>query len=467
MKLDLKAVGSLLISFFSAAQVKQVAYQSGLVKRSKAKLSGPIFLQAFVFAGLEHESLSLAKVAQACADLGVNISPQGLDQRISRQSVVFMESMFKAAMSLFVNWIPLPLPVLEQFSAINIVDSSAIPLPKEMAESYPAQGRNPKAATLKIRLVFEFLYGNLMQLLLVPGKAADQGFAGYLQVITAGSLTLADLGHFNLTNFKSISQQQAYYLSRYKHRTRVLTLAGELFDLLDFLSNQLVDVVDEPIRLGKTKPHRLPCRLIAFRLTQELADQRRRRAKQAARRRGQTVSSTSLALLDWSIYVTNVPVEMLNPLQVACLYRVRWQIELVFKLWKSYAGLRNFTHLRAERVLTELYARLIGLVLTHFLVAPIRMPEGTMTNREISPVKVRQIFQRFARTITLCLKDLDQVRLVLHQMFEQISRFGFKQKRRKKPNICHALALVSAVHRLALPAVFQFDLLSCTQSSLT
>ena len=157
MKLDLIAVGSLLISFFSAAQVKQVAYQSGLVKRSKAKLSGPIFLQAFVFAGLEHQSLSLSKVAQACADLGVNISPQGLDQRISRHSVAFMESMFKAAMSLFVNRISLPLPVLEQFSAINIVDSSAIPLPKAMADHYPAQGRNPKAATMKIRLVFEFL----------------------------------------------------------------------------------------------------------------------------------------------------------------------------------------------------------------------------------------------------------------------------------------------------------------------
>jgi hypothetical protein len=93
VKLDLKAVGSLLVSFFSAAQVKQVAYSSGLTKRSNARLSGSIFLQAFVFAGLEHESLSLSKVAQACADLGVNISPQGLDQRISRHSVAFMESM--------------------------------------------------------------------------------------------------------------------------------------------------------------------------------------------------------------------------------------------------------------------------------------------------------------------------------------------------------------------------------------
>jgi len=46
---------------------------------------------------------------------------------------------------------------------------------------------------------------------------------------------------------------------------------------------------------------------------------------------------------------------------------VRWQIELIFKLWKSYCGLREFAHLRRDRILTELYARMIGLVLTHFL----------------------------------------------------------------------------------------------------
>jgi methyl-accepting chemotaxis protein len=257
-----------------------------------------------------------------------------------------------------------------------------------------------------------------------------------------------DLGHFNLSCFESMARNQAYFLSRYLARVGVLTPDRQSIDLLKWLQSACNPVLDQPIRLGKQKKHQLSCRLVAFRLPQQVAEQRRRKAKANAKRRGQTVSRATLALLDYAIYVTNVPENMLSARQVACLYRVRWQIELVFKLWKSYAGLREFAQMRRERVLTELYARMIGLVLTHFLVAPLRMPEGALTNREISPVHARTIFQRFARSLNRLLHNLDQFVAELATMLSHISRFGFKQKRKKMPNVCHALALISAIYRL-------------------
>ena len=102
-----------------------------------------------------------------------------------------------------------------------------------------------------------------------------------------------------------------------------------------------------------------------------MVDRRRQRARADARRKGRTVSDRHLALLAWNVFISNVPATMLSAQQVAQLYPVRWQVELVFKLWKSespWIGSRC-----RERVLCELYAKLIAAVLLCFLTAPHRL----------------------------------------------------------------------------------------------
>ncbi len=187
--------------------------------------------------------------------------------------------------------------------------------------------------------------------------------------------------------------------------------------------------------------------MICIPLPQEVADRRRQKAKEKARRQGKTLSKEYLALLDWLIFVTNVPQQMLSIEQVALLYPVR----LVFKLWKSYCGLDHIEGLRRERVLFELYTKMIGIVLTQFLLVPLRMPQGTWANRELSSFKVRDIFKRFAFELRHTLPKLDDLAAVLTKIFKRIERFCFKQKRTKQPNVCHALALASVVY------VLEFD----------
>jgi hypothetical protein len=460
MQLDLETVGCLLVSFFSPATVYQAACQTNFTQRSTDKLTAPLFFQALVFACLEHQEVTLSQLGQACLDLGVAVSAQGVDSRITQASSDFMAAMFSQAMATFVNRSPLPLPILNQFSAVNLIDSSIIPLPEALAEVYAGCGGNASAASLKVRLVMEFQHGNLSQLLLAPGREPDQGFGAYLPLARPGSLNLMDLGHFNLSHFKAMDDQKAYFLSRYKHGTSLLTPQGDKIDLLALLQEDCPSQLDQPVLLGQQKHHQIPCRLVAFRLKQEVADQRRRKAKAAAKRRGQTVSPTTLALLDWAIYLTNVPQVMLTAEQIALLYRLRWQIELVFKLAKSYLGLRHFVRLRPARVLTELYARLIGLVLTQFITAPLRMPLSRHSNREISPVQVVKIFRRFARILNQALGDLSQVLDHLRTLQTHILHFGFKQKRRKKPNICHALALASTLYQLPFTPAHEVALLT-------
>jgi len=401
-------------------------------------------LQISVFGFIDDPEANLDDLAQVCADLDVEISTQGLDQRINPKAVTFLKEMLRQAIGHFKNETALPLPILQQFTAINLVDSTVLNLPANMVDEYPGCGGDGPDASLKVQLNFEFLYGNLEQIVFQPGKEPDQNFRAYLKRVQSGSLNINDLGYFRLESLKTIAQEKdAYYLSRYLFGTGLSTPEGEPIELAQMLKHIARQPFEQEVRLGSEE--QLPCRLICIPLPQEVADRRRQKAKEKARRKGRTLSKEYLSLLDWVIFVTNVPQAMLSIEQIALLYRVRWQIELVFKLWKSYCGLKHIDGRRRERVLYELYAKMIGIILTLFFLAPLPMPQGTWANRELSAFKVREIFQRFALELVANLSVLSALLVVLRKILRRIERFGFKQKRKKHPNICHALALAFTV----------------------
>lgn len=444
MKLSIEQVGNETTKFVGK-DIELIARETKFVQR-ESNLTGQAFVQALTFGFLEKDDLSLNDLAQICADIGVEITSQGLDQRVTDRAVAFLKKIFSRAMDVFKNQIPLPLAILQQFNGIYLTDSSVIPLPDSIAQDYPGCGGNGPKASMKVQLVFEFLLGNLTQIALRPGREPDQSYRDYTNVIPEGALSITDLGYFVLDALKTIMyDRRAYFLSRFRTQIRLLTREKEPFNLLEQLQSGPREPVEFSVLMGKQAKHQLPCRLIALPVPQEVADRRRQKARKKARCQKKTLRKETLALMDWTLFVTNVPIQMLSIQQIAVLYPVRWQIELVFKLWKSHCGLRRIAGFRRERILVELYGRLIGVVLTHFLIAPLRMPDQSQPNREISSVKVRKIFKRFARELNRCLAHSPKFQDVLADMLSHIERFGFKEKRKKEPNTCHALALASAM----------------------
>jgi hypothetical protein len=443
-KLDTTGISEKMVHFFSDQCVEATARQTQFVRR-KSAISGLNFLKAIVLGFLEKSGSSLNELAQSFLDVGVEVTPQGVDERINPFSVVFLRTIFSQALNLFKNKCPLPLSVLQQFSAINIVDSSTKSLPESMVADYPGCGRVGAKAALKIQLVFEFLHGNLKQVELETGIDSDQGYRDYLQVVEGGSLTIVDLGYFCLDAFRAIADKSAYFLSRYFYPTGLLDEFGKRIDLARLLRNQTSACSEVQVKLGCRAQHQLPCRLIILRNPKAVTEKRRRRAKKHAQKRGTTLSQTYLFLLGWTLFVTNAPAPMMSLKQVYDFYRMRWQIELIFKLWKSYCGLNSIRGWRKERILTELYAKMIGIVIVHFLLAPLRIPDEIWSDREVSNVRFQQILARFARSFQQCLPDVMALAKTLDQFVGHVQRFALKQKRRQQPNAYAQLA------HLALP----------------
>jgi len=113
---------------------------------------------------------------------------------------------------------------------------------------------------------------------------------------------------------------------------------------------------------------RFPCRLLAVRVSPVVASARRRAIAKDARREGETPSRSRILLTDWNAYVTTVPAEHLSLTDALVLIRARWQIELLFKLWKTHGHLARSRSHQPWRILCEVYAKLLGLLIQHWVI---------------------------------------------------------------------------------------------------
>jgi hypothetical protein len=434
---DIAAVARKFTDFFSTAEANAVSTK--FVQR-KSPMTGVMFLQVLVFGFMKNPWASLAYLARESARLGVKITSQGIDDRMNAYSVEFVKTMYQQAFTRFKNQQAIPIEILKQFTRLFVVDSTFKQLPEGMAEEFPGSGGKASKASLKVQLVFEFIYGNLAQLVVGAGRAADQAFTEYLSLVEPAVLVIMDLGYFRLASLQTIAERNAYFITRYHYPTTLQTADGSRIDLLTWLKSQNHTLSDTPIVLGASPKKQIACRLLAAPVPVQVAEERRRKAIRAARTHGKTLSDDFLNFLGFSVYVTNVPPTMLSPQQVLTFYRIRWQIELIFKLWKSYCGLEHTPAFRRERVLTEFYAKLLVAVLTTFTVAPLRFSTDLPSGCEISAVQVRYILADFARDIASRLFNPPALLLIFDQLFDQIACFGKKQRRRKKPNLCAMLA---------------------------
>jgi len=333
--IDISTLAPKIQTFFNQT-ANQVARATGFVERA-SKLTGALFLQTLTFGFLNDPEASLASLVETSHDLDVTITKQGLQTRII-DAVPFLKEMFQQGLSLFRNTLPLDLKLLQQFTAIFITDSSTVALPDVLKDEFPGCGGDGPDAAVKIQLTFEFLRGAIAGMTFQSGRSPDQTYTGDLQSILPGSLYLTDLGYFGLARFRAIDEQKAYFLSRFDTKTALFdATTGAPIDLLASLRARSESQFEQQVLVGSQE--RLRCRMVVVRVPQEVADQRRRRAYETARRKGRTPSAQHLELMNWSIFITNVPVTMLTLQQVVLLYSLRWQIELLFKLCKSECAL--------------------------------------------------------------------------------------------------------------------------------
>lgn len=341
--------------------------RTGFIQR-EVKLSGASFCQSLVFGWLANPQASLEELSQTAALVGVPITPQGLDQRFTKAGAACLYQVLQGSIKQMIAAEPVAIPLLQRFKGVYLEDSSTIVLPAELAEEWTGCGNatGQGQAALKLNVRWELLRGIMQGPVVTDGRTHDRKTALQGQLLPPGSLRLADVNYWSLEQFQQLGQQGSYWLSRFKLQTAIFTLDGQRWQLVELLQAKNQNELDLWVELGVHQ--RLVARLVAQRLPPQMAKQRRRRVRAEAQRRGRTPSQAQLGLADWLVFVTNVPPEKLSFADIFVVVRVRWQIELLFKLWKSHNLVDESRSQKPWRRLCEIYAKLIGVIIQHWIL---------------------------------------------------------------------------------------------------
>jgi hypothetical protein len=321
----------------------ELAKTSGFIQRQR-QVTGAGFAQALILGGLSEPDARRKQIHQQALEAGLELSLQGFDQRFTVKAGDFMQALVAETLTKVVQSTVQRVP-LPQFNGVYITDCTRLPW---------------QFRALKLGLRFELQHGQF-QACLMDIKTHDQKASVVEADLPTGALHLGDLGFFKLVRFRKWQQQGVYWLSRYKIGTILRQRDGQILDLKSLLSG--TEELRLSVLVGGGK-HPLLAELVAAPLNPDALAQRQARLNEQARLDQRPLSTAQSDLMTWTIYLSNIP--DLTFEQAFILARTRWQIELIFKLWKSHAAILTSRSADPIRQFCEGVGKLIGIIIAHW-----------------------------------------------------------------------------------------------------
>jgi len=267
---------------------------------------------------------------------------------------------------------------------------------------------------------------------LTDGRVSDQCSPFREECLPVGSLYIADLGYFDIEAAMERRKAGSFTLTRARTNTAFFTEAGQRLRLQAVLPPRVGQTKEMSVLVGQQQ--RYPMRLLMLRVPKEVAEQRRQNLLKDASRRARPVSERAIELADWTILLTDAPSKRLRLEEALVLLRERWQIEWLFKLWKQYGHIDEWRTTHPWRVLCELYAKLIGMLLQHWLIVLLAWHDA-----QRSMVKMAQVVRDTAWTLMEALAGQRNFAAVLRLIAQRMRAGCSMNTRRKHPNAAQLL----------------------------
>jgi hypothetical protein len=411
-------------------QAYQAGVSTGLIKRVR-EFTGATFAQTIILGQLQEGEIALSDLATFARHVGVNVSAQAIHKRFSSKTAMFFQELLNTAFTQVVAADPVAIPLLNRFSEVIVEDSTTLSLPDELEEIWQGCGdaTDGSKAAFKVQVRMDLLSGAFKGQSLTDGRVPDTKSPLVLNRRQRRSLRIADLGYFDTLQFQKEDEAGEYWISRLKVGENLLIFdeAGNPLDLCEKLRTY-ADCSSYECNIQVSAKRRVPARLIAFPVPEEVAIKRRKSHEQKAKKHSRKPSKQVLDLCSWTLIITNISCDELNHQEVLVLLRARWQIELLFKLWKQYGQIDTSHSKNPWRLLCDFYAKLIGMIIVHWM-----MIIGCWHVPSRSMVKAAKAIRQQILLIARALNGRDDLSVVLEEITQCLDHCRI-DKRRKRPN---------------------------------
>jgi len=308
---------------------------------------------------------------------------------------------------------------------VLLVDATVMRVAQQLIDVFPAN-RNGKVeawAALKLHTAFRLFRGVPEVLALSPQKKNERNIS-LLRPLGEAALYICDLGYWTYALFDTIIERQQHFISRLRQdcnprivnvhvgrrewegrRLKAIKLTGQKIDLLVHLSS------DNP----HNPPMRHPVRLV-----------------------GQWITKDQ----QWHWYITSLLAWQKYPLTLIIdLYRLRWQIEILFRNLKRVLQMANFVSTTENGIRIQIYAALIHYVLTQLILLKAAQETGRPLEDFSVPYCLDAVQHVLAQTAELIRKGpAPNWSLLEKWLVEAVMAQGLRPNRKRKPLIVNVKA---------------------------
>ena len=322
----------------------------------------------------------------------ITVSKQAVFSRLNEKFVLTLKSLVKDVISTRVDK-NIKVGIFKSFRSVWIQDSTTIHLPDAASILFKGnKSRGKQKSVAKLNVVINLLTGSIPVMDWYNFTDNEQKLASQkLPIVKKGDLLIRDLGYFVLSSFEDLSEEGIFFLSRLHYGVKLYNpKTQQPINLTTLLGSK--KSVDIEVLCGKSK--RLQVRLVALKLSDQQANDRIRKAKHNRDKR-LNHSKEYYKLLQYAIFITNVKRDTWNTTQVAQAYKSRWNIEILFKSWKSGIHICDIIpNVKTNVYRIECILYLLLLYLSWFqqkLYVPLKW-DKTFIKKGLSIIKLVKLF---------------------------------------------------------------------------
>ncbi|WP_342045043.1 IS4 family transposase [Bacillus sp. OTU530] len=438
----------------------RLAKDVGFVRRT-SKYSGQDLVSLCVWLSQEVASASLNQLCSVLeAATEILISPQGLNERFNSAAVQLLHDILTELLQKKIAAQPAISGVhTEHFRRIRVLDSTVFQLPDIFADKYGGAGGSAHTAGVKIQFECDLLTGDVLHLYIGEGKENDQVYGSQcIDSLEEGDVRIGDLGYFSLEDFRTISEKEAYFLSRLKLNTRVyyknpnpeIFRNGTIKKHSEYIQIDLEQLLDT-LQPGETKElsdvyvgmyEKLPVRVIVYRLTEQLRNREEDMAKKE-KKKGITYKERSKRLSAMNLYCTNIPAEYVEASRIHDFYSLRWQIEILFKTWKSLFSIHVCKKIKLERLECHIYGQLIRILICSSTMFQMRELLLRKKKKELSEYKAMYMIKDYLPLLhKAILQNTEHLTKAFLRLYTLLEKNGRKSHRYEKKTVFDILGVV-------------------------
>jgi hypothetical protein len=342
---------------------------------------------------------------------GKNFSKQGLWKRITPAFTNVLKKLLEKTLQK-ASLGQTDVRFLGKYNRVFVEDSTCLKLPDSMKRFWKGNhSRGKQKSVAKIHLVQDILSGWFAHLSLEQYSKSEQSLSQKIfNIARQGDLVLRDLGYFVIDNFITLCQRKISFVSRLKYGVKLYDpTTGKEVNISKLLGKKAV--TDCKVLMGKEKS--CAVRLVAIKLNEDVKNTRIRKAKNDRDKRCNH-SKEYYHLLGYVIFITNIDKADWNAKKISQAYRSRWNIEILFKCWKSnFHAQQNIpqTATRKSSVEAILYLTMLFLAWFQLCFTKWILSES---NQEISIRKVAAYLISHIELVLEMAFSTSQIKTIIH-----------------------------------------------------